>query len=75
MFQFINFRVFLISLSIGLVFVYLSSSPHKIVYVYPTPNNLKQVEYIDKADNCFQFEMNKTQCPANNQVKQIPIQK
>jgi len=75
LFDFINFKVFLISLSLGLLFVYLSSPTPTIIYVYPTPDNLKEIEYVDMANNCFQFESNELTCPANmKNVKEIPIQ-
>ena len=74
-FKFINIRVFLISLVIGTLFVYLSTPLPNIVYVYPTPDNLNKVEYVDKADNCFQFKGVTTDCALNkDNIKEIPIQ-
>jgi hypothetical protein len=74
-FKFISFKIFIISLALGLLFVYLSSPDPTIVYVYPTPDNAGHVEYKDKADNCFQFEANEIQCPSNkNKIKTIPVQ-
>ena len=74
-FKYINFRVFLISLVIGTLFVYLSAPLPNIVYVYPTPDNVNKVEYVDKADNCFKFNAIETECALNKGlVKDIPIQ-
>ena len=74
-FKFINLPVFLISFAFGTLFVYLSSPPHKVVYVYPTPDNSGQVEYVDKADNCFQFNPIEMNCPSNDaNLKEIPVQ-
>jgi hypothetical protein len=71
----INVKVFMISLSFGLLFVYLSSPTPTIIYVYPTPDNVKDIEYVDIANNCFQFESKELTCPANmKNVKDIPIQ-
>jgi hypothetical protein len=71
----INVKVFLISLSIGLLFVYLSSPLPTIIYVYPTPDNVNDIEYVDMANNCFQFESTEVSCPTNmNNIKDIPIQ-
>lgn len=71
----INLKVFLISLSFGLLFVYLSSPTPTIIYVYPTPDNVKDIEYVDMANNCFQFESNELTCPADmKNVKDIPLQ-
>tara|TARA_B100001093_G_scaffold496100_1_gene541329 strand:+ start:1658 stop:1906 length:249 start_codon:yes stop_codon:yes gene_type:complete len=70
-----NFPAFIIALALGLLFVYLSDAQKDIVYVYPTPNNLNQVEYKDSAGNCFDFTANKLDCPEDiNKIKSIPIQ-
>ena len=72
----INVKVFLISLSFGLLFVYLSSPTPTIIYVYPTPENVNDIEYVDVANNCFQFESKEVECPSNHSlIKTIPVQK
>lgn len=74
-FKFINLKLFLISLAIGTLFVYLSSPQPNIVYVYPTPDNVDKVEYIDKVENCFKFKAIETNCNINKEnIKDIPIQ-
>jgi len=73
--KFIKWPAFLISLAIGLLFVYLSQSPMTTIYVYPTPDNIRQVEYEDKANNCFQFDAMQVKCPHDkSKIKTIPIQ-
>jgi len=75
-FQFISLKIFLISMAVGLLFVYLSNPEPTIIYVYPTPDNAGQIEYRDKADNCFKFEAKEVQCPSDKKlIKTIPIQK
>ena len=49
----ISFTTFLISLAVGLFFVYIYGSDMKTIYVYPSPENVHQILYKDKADNCF----------------------
>jgi hypothetical protein len=74
-FKFLSFKIFFISLAIGLLFAYLSSPDPTIIYVYPTPDNVGKVEYKDKADNCFQFEAIETKCPSDkSNIKTIPVQ-
>ena len=74
-FKFLSFKIFFISLAVGLLFAYLSSPEPTVIYVYPTPDNVGQVEYKDKADNCFQFEAIETKCLADkSKIKTIPIQ-
>jgi hypothetical protein len=75
-FKYISFKVFLVSLSLGLLFAYLSTPPPTIIHVYPTPDNADKMEYIDKADNCFKFAATEVKCPTDRSlIKKIPIQK
>ena len=67
--------IFLISLAIGLLFVYLNEPQGDIIYVYPTPDNANNIEYKDQAGNCFEFSANKIECPSDKaDIKNIPIQ-
>jgi hypothetical protein len=75
-FKYISFKVFLVSLSIGLLFAYLSVPEPTIIHVYPTPDNAAHMEYIDKANNCFKFDATEVKCPSDRDlIKNIPIQK
>ena len=75
-FKFVSLPVFLISVAIGLFFVYLSQPSPTTIYVYPTPDNINKVQYKDKADNCFQFETQEVRCPSDKTtIKPIPVQK
>jgi len=74
--KYISFKVFLVSLSIGLLFAYLSAPTPTIIHVYPTPDNASSIEYVDKANNCFKFDATEVKCPSNKDlIKNIPIQK
>jgi hypothetical protein len=73
--KYISFKVFLVSLSIGLLFAYLSAPTPTIIHVYPTPDNASSIEYVDKANNCFKFDATEVKCPSNKDlIKNIPIQ-
>ena len=74
-FKYISVKVFLVSLSIGLLFAYLSTPPPTIIHVYPTPDNANEIEYIDKANNCFKFDAKEVKCPSDDSlIKKIPVQ-
>ena len=70
----INIKVFLISLLIGLVFIYFNNDKENIT-VYPTPSNINSMQFKDKADNCFQYSMEKVKCPSSkSKINNIPVQ-
>ena len=74
--KYISIKIFITSLAIGLLYVYLFNPDPTVIYVYPTPDNVGQVEYKDKANNCFQFEANEISCPKDkSKIKTIPVQK
>ena len=67
--------VFIVSFLIGIVFVYLSDKPSKIINVYPTPDNLNKFQYIDKASNCYEYYAEEVNCPSDiNKITLIPVQ-
>ena len=61
--KYFNFRYFLISFSIGILYIYISNDYKKTIILYPNPNNIDKYTYVDKANNCFQYELNETTCP------------
>jgi len=73
--KYISFPIFLISLAVGLLFVYLQEPPSTVIYVYPTPDNVNDIEYKDQANNCYTFEAVEVTCPKDaSQIHSIPIQ-
>ena len=73
--KFIDFRVFIISLGLGLLFVYIYQPKSTTIYVYPTPDNINNIQYRDKANTCYKFESTQIKCPKNkNKIHSIPMQ-
>ena len=64
--QFINLKAFLISLSIGLLYIYLSEEYKKVVIIYPTPDNVNDYDK-DTANNCFSYQLQETDCPSSSE--------
>jgi hypothetical protein len=62
---FLHFPTLLISLTIGLFLVYIYLPSQQVIYVYPTPENINQIQYQDKADNCYGFSYKQVSCPSN----------
>jgi hypothetical protein len=74
-FKYINFPVFIISLAIGLFFVYVFDDDMRTIYVYPTPENADLIQYKDATDTCFSVKQTKVSCPSNSaEISKIPAQ-
>ena len=74
--DFVSPIVFIMSLVVGLFFVHLASPPYKKIFVYPTPDNKDNFQYVDRANNCIRFDSNIVKCPSDESlIKNIPFQK
>jgi hypothetical protein len=74
--KYINLPVFIISLAIGLFFVYIYQGDKRVIYVYPKPDNVDYIQYKDAAGTCFQAKQETVKCtkdavtiPAQDGVK------
>jgi hypothetical protein len=75
LFKYINFKVFLISLALGLFAVYMTAPDTRKIYVYPTPENIDVLQYRDKTDSCFSFVQKEEVCPSDeSKISKIPMQ-
>lgn len=73
--KYINFKVFLVSLALGLFCVYITGADIKVIHVYPLPENTDSVQYKDKTDQCFEFKSTEVKCPTIPfMTTSIPIQ-
>jgi hypothetical protein len=73
--RFVSFPIFIVSFAVGLFFVYIWGEDMKVVYVYPTPDNVGKVQYKDNVDNCYVYEKQEVKCPLDeSKVSVIPAQ-
>lgn len=73
--KFISIPVFIVSLAIGLFFVYIYTPSPKVIYIYPTPDNIDEIQYKDKSGSCHKYEANPVNCPADkSDIAETPIQ-
>lgn len=56
---------FMLSLVIGLLYVYISTPHRRVVVRQPTLKNAGTTVYQDKHDNCFVLEPHKMSCHVN----------
>jgi len=68
-----HFGVFVLAFICGGVLVYFTAPPTDTIVVYPTPTNVKRVEYRDRAGNCYKYTAKKIKCPRSGAVT-IPLQ-
>lgn len=74
-FKFINVKLFILSLLIGLFAVYIFMPDMRIIRVYPTPENVSILQYKDQTDTCFSLKQTEVSCAENkNAITKIPIQ-
>lgn len=73
--KYISLPVFFVSLAIGLFFVYIMGDDMKTIYIYPTPENVDKILFMDKADNCFTFNPVTVDCPSDvSKIEKLPVQ-
>ena len=73
--KYISIPVFIASFFIGVFYIYLSNPPTRSILIYPTIDNNSKFQYMDKAENCFNFIASEQKCPYNTgSLKTIPIQ-
>jgi len=72
--KYINLPVFIISLAIGIFFVYIYQSDKRVIYVYPKPDNIDHIQYRDAAGTCFNVKQYNIKCPADGDISKIPAQ-
>lgn len=63
--KYIDVKIFLVSLALGLFAVYITVPSDKKIYVYPNPENINVLQYRDKTGTCFSFQQKEVQCPSD----------
>ena len=60
--KYVNFKIFLASFIVGLIFIYFWGNEKKTVEVLPTPENINKYIFKDAADNCYLYTATETPC-------------
>jgi len=73
--RFIRIPVFIVSLAIGLLFVYIFNPDKRKIFVYPSPENVNNIQYKDSTGACFEFKQTKLKCPEKeSDISKVPAQ-
>ena len=65
--------VFFVSFCVGVLFVCLVKEKPEVIVRWPTPDNAGLVTYVDRANNCYEYEHKEVGC--TDDAKHIPVQK
>ena len=73
--RFIRIPIFIVSLAIGLLFVYIFNPDKRKIFVYPSPENVNNIQYKDSTGACFEFKQTKLKCPEKeSEISKVPAQ-
>ena len=73
--EYIEMWPFIIALGLGLLFTYITTPYPRVVYKYPTPYNAGKITYVDEADVCYKYKVNKVTCPLDqSKIKHLELQ-
>ena len=71
--KFFDGKSFIISLAVGLFFVYITVPDPEIIYVYPNPDNGEKILYKDKSNVCHKMKSQEVKCPIDtNKIREYP---
>ena len=72
--KFVSIPIFILSLAFGLFLTYITNPPTRTIFVFP-PENVDELIFKDKSDNCFSFEANEVECPNNpDEISKYDVQ-
>jgi hypothetical protein len=73
--KYIDVPTFITAFAIGLFFVYVSAPKKQTIFVYPTPDNYRDVLYKDRSGMCFSFKPIETEEPTDKRLLgMFPVQ-
>lgn len=65
--EYISIPAFVFSFAFGIFSVYMMNPNKETIYVYPSPDNVKKIQYKDRADNCFEYVPHEVTCHQNEE--------
>jgi hypothetical protein len=74
--KFVDVKIFLVTLIIALVGVYIYQPEAKVVYRFPNPDNSGKLTYKDAGseDSCYKYEATEVKCPSDpNLILEHPV--
>ena len=63
------------SLTIGLLIIYLKEQEYKHIYIYHNPDNINKYQWVDHANYCYEWQQSDILCPDDSKhINEIPLQ-
>ncbi len=72
-FDYIDVKLFLISFTLGIFYVYVKGDHIKKIYIYPSPENVNDYIIEDNAGQCFKYVPEEVNCKGQT-ITKIPAQ-
>ncbi len=70
----ISIPIFILSLCLGVFFVYLTIPNPEVILVYPNPDNADKLQFKDDAGVCHKFIPREVKCPSDkSKIRTYPI--
>lgn len=68
-------KYFALGILLGMLLLQLYPDNREEVIIYPSEKVQENTQYIDSADNCFEFSIKEIECPSNvYSIRNVPIQ-
>ncbi|MBI96889.1 hypothetical protein CL656_07080 [bacterium] len=69
----IDLKYFILSLCLGLLYLYLMDESKEVVIIHPTPYTVKDYLFKDFLNNCYELNMKEVSCYENEyKVEKLP---
>ena len=71
--KYIEPMYFLVSLFVGMFFVYIFSPTPDIIIKYPLPEENDNIIYQDETDTCYKYIKEEVNCGDKNDIKKFDV--
>lgn len=72
-FDYIDVKLFLLSFTLGIFYVYVKGDHIKKIYIYPNPENIENYIIEDNAGQCFRYNQKEVSCK-DQKISKVPTQ-
>lgn len=59
---------FILGFSLGILYIYSTYTPARIIWHHPTPENAGKVIYEDKDNKCYKYLAEEVKCPGAGDI-------